>query len=252
MSARGLGGLKGSVFRLREAGPTSRRLLLFHHGGGSALSYADLVRDLPAWVECLSFELPGRGFRSAERFERDFASAAAGLLADVAGAVDRDTVLFGHSLGGLLAHWLACMLPASRQRHIRRVIISGARHPASVAAEGASRSAPRESGELANTLRSLGGTPEELLSDPDILGALVRLLGHDLRLLDTYQRPARSVDAPVEVWAGDSDPAVTPADITRWRLSQDPPATVRLFRGGHFYLFSDPAVRAELERVISE
>jgi surfactin synthase thioesterase subunit len=246
---------EGAALRLADSvEPATRRLLMFHHAGGSALSFVELISELPPWVECLCFELPGRGFRSDEPFDPDFVTAASRLLPDVEKATDRPVVFFGHSLGGLLAHWLACALPEERRANIARVVMSGARHPESVAAEratGAIRTTGRDRKSLEDILRTLGGTPRELMGDQEILDVLVRVLGQDLQLLDTYERPDTSPLVPVEAWAGDADPAVAATDIAQWRQATNPTAEhVRVFRGGHFYLFGDPAVRRELERVM--
>src|SRR5215468_8965797 len=65
-------------------------------------------------VEVVALQLPGRERRIDEKPYLDVPSAAEGLLPEVSARLDpaRALVLFGHSLGAVLAYELACRLTA--------------------------------------------------------------------------------------------------------------------------------------------
>lgn len=90
--------------------------------GGSASSYLRWRRLLPAHIQVLPLELPGRGSRMAETALRDFDTLSMQLTgrvaADLASWPQARYALFGHSMGALLAYGMARRLalqPALRQ-----------------------------------------------------------------------------------------------------------------------------------------
>ncbi|MFJ2407197.1 thioesterase II family protein [Streptomyces xanthochromogenes] len=90
-------------------------LILFPYAGGSAHCYRSLVDTLGAHVAAWSACLPGRERRIAEKPFTDIADAAqemAGAAAEICRSTP--TVLFGHSMGGLLAYETVLLLQNDR------------------------------------------------------------------------------------------------------------------------------------------
>jgi surfactin synthase thioesterase subunit len=85
-------------------GPPDARLraFLLHYGGGSALSLAAFAHSAPDGCLTGLLELPGRGTRAGEPFAADYDTAVSEVLAAICVAADRQTVLFGHGIGGNL------------------------------------------------------------------------------------------------------------------------------------------------------
>lgn len=210
------------------------RLLMFHHAGGSAMSYLPIARALAAECEPVLFELPGRNMRSDTPPPPDFSAAVADLLPAVTAAVDRPTVVFGHSLGALLAHSLVSHLPDPAL--VRTVIVSAFTSPVDALAE-ADPAVVRTREQLLEELESRGGCPPELFEDAGLLEQAITLLGHDLHLADTYvEAPPLSGEIEHHVWYGRQDRHLSLEALERWEKSTPRPPVLRGFRGGHFYL----------------
>src|SRR4051812_48826937 len=100
-------------------------LVCVPHAGAGASAYASWRHLLPADVLLHSVQLPGREDRLGEPLPADL-----GAVADrVAPCLDRQTrsrplVLFGHSMGGLLAYALAQRLEEAG-RPVAHVVVSG-------------------------------------------------------------------------------------------------------------------------------
>jgi surfactin synthase thioesterase subunit len=225
-------------------------VLIFHHAGGSALSFVPLAQVMPAGSASFLIEFPGRGRREHEGFAPDFATALADLTPTVAALVDRPTVIFGHSVGGHLAHGALGRLDARQQDLVTDLVLSSSHSPATLLAESA-RSGGIGTGrsriDLMRILLDYGGCPPALFSDEELLSRAVDLLGHDLRLVDTYQagpRPVASVTT--HVWRGDSDHRVTAADTGHWREHVAGKVLQRTFPGGHFYPLQGSLARDSL------
>ena len=80
------------------------RLFAFPHAGGGPQSFADWPAGLPADVEVVSYELPGRGRRHTEPSYVDRARLVDDLV-EVVGRHDDGAsfAFFGHSFGAVIA-----------------------------------------------------------------------------------------------------------------------------------------------------
>lgn len=227
----------------------SVRLLVFHHAGGSAMSYLPLARALPC--ETVLFELTGRGMRPDIAPPADFRAAVSDLLPAVASVIDRPTVVLGHSLGALLAHSLVGSLPADLQALVRTVVVSAFTSPVDQLGR-VSPSLVRSRASLLEELRGRGGCPPEVFEDAELLERAVALLGHDLHLADTYvEAPPVSAEIDYHVWYGRQDAYLEVDELERWAESTPRPPAVRGFRGGHFYLDQNPEPVGLLRSLVS-
>lgn len=218
------------------------RLVCFHHAGASALTFAPWGRRMPPQVELYLMELPGRGMNLNKPFVLGFVKAKEYFLTRVKKIIDRPTFFLGHSLGGLLAYSVAASLPKEMKRLVKKVIVSAARSPRSVASHAKHPREPflirtRES--LYQDLVKLGGVPKDLLEDQEFLEQTINVLGHDFHLLDTYELSEKELGIPLEVWLSKGDPFVVGEDV-RWRNECSSLVQIRMFEGDHFYLFKNP------------
>nr|AKA59442.1 thioesterase [uncultured bacterium AR_412] len=227
------------------------RVLVFHHAGGSAMSYVPLAQRLPDGCEPFLFDLPGRGIRASEPPAADFDTAIDQLLPVVAAAADRPTVLVGHSLGALLAHSFAARLPPSR---VKAVVVSAFPSPEDTALAASHPAEPfqvRTRSQLLSELRDRGGCPPEVFDDPELLDLTITLMGHDLHLADTYRPPQAGNHADYHVWYGRDDEHVTLEELNRWASATSGPLDVREFRGGHFYLLQGEQAGNALRELVA-
>ncbi len=96
-------------------------------------------------------------------------------------------------------------------------------------------------------LSTLGGTDVRVLADPELRGLLLPILRSDYRLLESYQcRPGATVSCPVTVLSGDADPHTTAEEAEAWEQHTSASCSVRVFRGGHFFLNDHLPVVAQL------
>lgn len=232
------------------------RLLAFHHGGGSALSFLSIARDLPATCESFLFELTGRTGVIGESPAADFSEAYARFAADAEEIVDRPVLVIGHSLGALFAHNVACLLPEEQRRLVHTVIVSASRSAATTAGTAPMPESPfvvRSPESLLDELRTFGGVQPELLNDADFVDTAVTLLGHDLHLADTYTLPQPGpTDVPHQVWYGTDDATLQEEERVRWDESLLTPPVHRGFPGDHFYLYTRPEPGAALGELVTE
>ncbi|MEV0382609.1 alpha/beta fold hydrolase [Nonomuraea sp. NPDC050643] len=227
-------------FRVLRRDDAQVRLLMFHHAGGSSASYYRLASQMPLWCEPCLFELPGRGIRSGESYAPDYMTAAGSAVAAVASMADRPTVLFGHSLGALLAHTVARDVPGPARKMIRSVVFSACPSPGWVAGRARHPSGPFllwPAEALDAELRRRGGCPEEVFEHADLLRYAHTVLGQDMHLVDTYRAPSGGLaGSDHRLWLARDDLSLPPDTPQGWTGDLGFAPVTRWFEGGHFYL----------------
>ncbi|WP_085316150.1 thioesterase II family protein [Derxia lacustris] len=202
--------------------------------GASATMYLRWRRHLPAWLRLQPIELPGRGARLDERPVDDFDALVELLLAEHASAFNAPHCLFGHSMGGLLAHGLA------RRRFARGELPPAALLISAVAAPPRLRDRPRpdrnDDAALIADLRRQGGTPAALYEAPELLRLTLDVLRADYGVCDS----APAVGGPrlplaLHVFGGCDDDIAAEA-LAAWADETSGSFTLDWYAGGHFYL----------------
>ncbi len=231
----------------RQLSATARlRLFCLPYAGGSAIAYRPWLQALPAGVEVCPVEPPGRAARLGERpFDRSGTLADAATLA-LLPHLDRPFVLFGHSMGALVAFEVARRL---RDRHgltPHALFVSGRNAP-QVAHDDVTTHLLGDA-ELVERLRSLNGTPPEVLAHPELLQLVLPLLRADFAVSETHvHEPGEPFDIPLVVLGGDQDPEVRRDGLESWREHARGAFRLHLFPGDHFFLH---ACQAELLRTL--
>jgi surfactin synthase thioesterase subunit len=220
------------------------RLFCFPYAGGSATAFAPWAAHLPAWVDLVGVQLPGRGGRLAEPAYTDIEALLDALVPVIEAEGRMRCAFFGHSLGGLLAFGLA--------RRLRR---RGAAMPLHlfVSASGAPqlhRTAPSlhllDDEALLSALREYNGTPQEAPANRELMSLLLPAIRADFALRAGYhhqEEPPLAV--PITVFAGTRDPHVSPEQAHGWGDCTTAPFAWRHFDGDHFILHSHAASMAE-------
>ncbi|SEK59369.1 thioesterase II family protein [Streptacidiphilus jiangxiensis] len=217
--------------------PDDRLLLLcFPYAGGGASAYASWQRRLGDRVEVLPVQLPGREGRGAEPRFTELAPLIAELHEELGPELERPHVLFGHSMGALLAFSLAQHRYLLGERLPEALVVSAFRAPHLPAPKLGGSDVGDE--ELIDTLVGLGGIPRILLDHPEWLSALLPVARDDLRLC-AAPVAGDPLPVPLHAYAGQHDALVTPTEVAEWVQYAGCGFTMRTLPGGHFYLRDD-------------
>ncbi len=210
------------------------RLLCLPHAGGTASLYRLWARGLPAGIEVWAAQLPGRETRLSEPPHRRMAPLIDSLVEAVAPAMDRPVVIFGHSLGALIAFELARALRRAGLPSPALLAVSGREEPTVPSRVPGIHEAPEAT--LISHLKGLQGTPAELLEDRELLELLLPVLRADFELLNTYAfTPAEPLGCSLVALGGARDPVVAPDALEGWAAHTTRFVGPRVFEGGHFY-----------------
>lgn len=219
------------------------RLLCLPHAGGSASYYPWLRDALTPGGELFCVQYPGRQERRHEPAVEKFPAMVEAVVEVLAEGPEIPVVLYGHSMGSLIAFEVARALPD----RVAALIVSGRRAP-SVRPPGDHEPPPDNASMLA-MMRDLGGIDRALLDDPDVVEMALPSMVADFRLAATYvPEPGATVAMAMTVLNGDADPLVTAPESQAWRTHAAGPCTVHQVTGGHFFFHDDRAAVVDLIR----
>ncbi|MGV9886755.1 thioesterase II family protein [Streptomyces sp. NPDC003395] len=228
-----------------EAREGARPLVCFPHAGGTAGLYFPLSAALAPGVRTMAVQYPGRQDRCAEPVVEDvtlLADEIARLLAEAPSGPA--PVLFGHSMGALVAFETAARLEHRHGAAPAGLIVSGMQAPYRRPA----RCLPDGDDEAAlEALLALGGTDPAVWAHPELRAMILPALRGDVRAATAY-RPGSCpslLSCAITAWAGRDD-ELARADVQAWAEHTTAAFRIRHFAGGHFYLhgFPPPVVEA--------
>ena len=211
------------------------RLFCLPFAGGTAATYRSWANYLPASIELVPVELPGRGMR----FSEPLFVASQPLIAALAEAMQpylaQPYLFFGHSMGALLSFELTRWLATHYQSQPQQLFVSGHRAPHLAAADTTTHQLSDP--DLLQKVRTIDGTPKEVLEQHELMQLMLPILRADFPICDTYQfQPAQPLNVAISAFGGFQDPMVKRHDIAAWREHTTAEFQMHMFPGGHFFL----------------
>ena len=215
--------------------PVRARVLCFPHAGAGASAYAGWSRWVEPGIELSGIQLPGREIRIREPLISQLPILVAALTDALAPELDRPYVLFGHSMGALIAFELARELRRRDLAQPSALFASACRAPHLPSVEPDVHDLPE--GEFLAALERLDGTPSDLVAEPEFRALLIPVLRNDMRLCETHVHEAgRPLDCPITALGGHSDSRVSQGELAAWRQHTLAAFRLQLFHGSHFYI----------------
>jgi surfactin synthase thioesterase subunit len=186
-------------------------LYCFPSAGGGATAYSGWQRRLGPAVRVRPVRLPGRAARSGEPRFTDIGALVADLDEQLGPELDGGPhLMFGHSMGAMIAYNLAHRRLRAGRRAPRALLLSAYRPPHL----GAPRifdavAAKRTEEALVDTLAAIGGVPRQLLKHAEWRAALLPIARDDV--------------------------LACPRDVAEWARHGSRGGDLAVFPGGHFY-----------------
>lgn len=214
-----------------------RSTLLCLPFAGAGPSFFHPWRELSAgrW-RVVPVELPGRERRIMETPYRNVVEAAKDSVDDIVAELGDDgapTVVFGHSLGAVLAYELVHLLGA-RGVQVERLVVSGSPGPWTQR-ERRATGLPDE--EFLARVEEFAGFRHEALDHPEMRELILPVLQADCEMHENY---VPSTDEPVTVpicsIRGDRDGLVSAEQAQEWRNATTGEFSSAEFPGDHMYL----------------
>ncbi|MBL4671763.1 MAG: thioesterase [Arenicella sp.] len=218
------------------------RLFLFPYAGGSASTYTHWAKlfDDNLNIELVLVQLPGRGSRMTEPLHQTMQSMVSELVEHASYITSRPYILFGHSLGGKIAYELACKLRTLGLPSAKYLIASASGAPHLPYRTAPIHNLPHD--DFISELEKLNGTPQEILSNSELLEFLIPLLRADFKVAAEYQAEVTPLACPIMVLGGTDDVEIGLDKLNAWADLSEAKMTLQFIPGGHFFINHNEAL----------
>lgn len=216
------------------------RLLCLAHAGGSASSYWSWGRMLPAGIEVVAVQLPGRGATLGMPACTSVEELVTGLTHTVGPLLDKPLAIFGHSMGALLGFELARAM--RRAYGVSPLMLFASGHAAPQRARRRPTIHKLPAPQFWEEIRRLDGTPDEVLANPELMEIVEPALRADFAACETYvYKHDRPLDCPIAAFRGLNDPNTDLDDVETWGYQTEAGFSTSVFGGGHFFIAGERA-----------
>jgi medium-chain acyl-[acyl-carrier-protein] hydrolase len=147
--------------------------------------------------------------------------------------------LFGHSMGAVLAHEVACRMFREGRHLMGGLFLSGRNGPSHCSEPLCLHHLPRE--ELLDAVAEFGNLSEAIRNEPDLIELLLPTLRADFELLDDYHRRGAVGRVPrlpyrLSVFGGEQDPWTHAEGLADWQKLSSGRFRLRTYPGAHFFI----------------
>jgi len=210
------------------------------------MAFRSWSESLSRKIEICALQIPGRSARLHEPAFRQMEPLVEAVTKEMLGRLEKPFAFFGHSMGATLSFEVACRLRDEHGVEPQHLFVSGRRAP--------HRPCPPPIYDLPEPqfiekLRSLKGTPEEVLEHQEFLQMLIPMLRADFEVIETYKySPRPALTCPITALGGLSDEKVGQEHLDAWRELTSGAFSMHMFAGDHFFINS---AQKELLQTIS-
>lgn len=222
------------VRRYHPAPDAQIRIACFPHAGGSASCYASFSRILAPDIDVLAVQYPGRQDRQGESGIPSVIGLADEIQRALAPWTDRPLVLFGHSMGGLVAFEVARRLEQNLGIVLCGVVTSALQAPSICQGRGLSK---LDDDDIILELRKINISQAKALESAELARIAIPPLRNDYLAIEAYTCEIDAViDAPILAMMGAADPYTVVAKVQTWRAHTLGRFDFRIFPGSHFFV----------------
>jgi surfactin synthase thioesterase subunit len=217
-----------------EHGDRTTLLCVPFAGAGASFFHPWRALSADRW-RVVPVELPGRERRILEMPYRNVVEAAKNSVDDIAAALGEGarTVLFGHSLGAVLAYELVHLL-STRDVRVERLVVSGSPGPWTQR-ERRATGLPDE--EFLVRVEEFAGFRHKALDHPEMRELILPMLRADCEMHENYVPSTHEpASVPICSMRGSADGLVTAEQAQEWRKATTGEFSYAEFPGGHMYL----------------
>ncbi|PTX61379.1 surfactin synthase thioesterase subunit [Kordia periserrulae] len=221
------------------------QLFLLHFAGGNGYSYDFLKPYIPANVEFIPLELPGRGKRFKDTFINSKKEAIQDYVTQIQNKRNRTLpyIIFGHSMGATLGLSVAYEMQrlGDQPQHL---VVSGNSGPGAPPVPGKPKKGKRylmDEATFKDELRELGGIPEEVLVNEELYTFFEPIMRSDFEILE---KDPLSIElkikllCPIFAMMGSEEDQVV--NIENWKRYTIAGFDFEVFDGNHFFIHNHP------------
>jgi len=208
------------------------------HAGGFASSLNAILPYFNESIELIVIEYAGRGIRSSEVYYNNFNEMVQDIYKQIMKQTsNNDFIIWGHSLGAIVAYEICHLLQDADNKNLKHVIISGQDAPNYDAVR--IRYSNLSGDERKKQIISFGGIKNELEKNTEWLQYFINYIESDLFLLEKYTYITRKkLNYQCLLLQGKEDESIN-LEKSKWDELFTHEVKCMTFNGGHFFMFDN-------------
>ncbi|WP_270344372.1 thioesterase II family protein [Bacillus mobilis] len=214
-------------------------LFCLPYAGGSESIYFKWRKHLHPSIQLIPIELRGRGKRFDENFYETLKEAVDDIFENNRRNIEsNDYAIFGHSMGSLLAYEFYYKISNLNLRKPNHMFLSGYRAPS--VNRGREKIYNLSDKEFIKRVIGLGGTPEELMDNQELLQLFLPIIRSDFKIIEDYKYIGREdkIECNVSILNGKQD-SIKLEEILAWKNHVCKGLKVYNLEGNHFFINSN-------------
>lgn len=212
-----------------------KRLICFPYGGGGASIYRKWQQELGSSIEVCAMQPPGRENRSSEKPLDDIDAAIRQIEPLVEALSDKPLVLFGYSMGSVLAIATAQLLELQFNIIPDKLICCARSAP--VSRFQSNRPELQTDAKFLDHVVSLGGINPEILDAPGMRTVALKLWKADFALSSSLDcTNSKEVACPIYTIGGKEDPTTSLCSLAAWGDLTSSTFELTMLHGDHFFM----------------
>lgn len=228
------------------------KIIFFPYAGGHSYSYSPLVKPL-SLHNCLGIELAGKGMRMDEVPDTDMKIVVENISSVLANNWYENMILFGHSMGALMAFECARTLEIQHQKKLKGLIISGQCAPSCVK-EIQYLDCQASDEAIIEYLKKSGKTEAAIFENAEMRKLIVSYMKADLRINASYcYQPMKPLSCPIAYISAENDEIAPERHCDDWRRETSSAFYLQKISSGHFAIFEQADVLKKImDLILSE
>lgn len=225
------------------------------YAGGSKSIYNDWIKTYADIAEIVPLEYKGHGEFFCESAYNSLEEAADDMCLKIMADSPHKYIVYGHSLGSIIALLTAELLEKKYGKKPEALIIGGIRPAHLKYKDEKLLNLPKE--EFMNHIFDLGMTSEEIKSEPELVDIIYEIIHNDVKIEELYKYipDAHSkLTVPIVVMTGDYDNEAPLSDMKEWQMYTDSRFYIKNFPSDHFFPFNcnefETYFRSVLKKII--
>ena len=226
-------------------------LFCLPYAGASYYSYRMLENFFTADIRTMTLDLPGHGKRFKAPLLSNIGEMADDLFHQIKPKLDEPYAFYAHSMGCLIAYHLCLNIDHNNLLKPKHLFVSGHNAPSIPIHSQVKNVSTLPNKKFIARLAKLGGIPDEVLKEKELLELFLPILRADFKAVETYQykNPDFLMDVPITVMIGTNDILTCYDDALCWKEITSAAFDIKEFSGGHFFIFDN---WAEIARIIHQ
>lgn len=195
--------------------------------------YRDWGDHLPAAVQVIPVELPGRGSRLKEPPFVSLQLLIDDLAESIMPLLEMPFCFFGYSMGALIAFELTRRLRGEYDLEPQLLFVAGRRPPQIPDSDPITYNLPDN--EFLAELSRINGIPKDVLEHEELMEIITPLLRADFQLTQTYKyHDGTPLQCPIIAYGGLEDQDVPRDLLLQWKEQTASRFAIHMLPGGHF------------------